>query len=205
MRHSAARQKANITARAFLLMRWLACTLITGNNARAADLLTEAFRLAPSFHLALQVSASVEQATGRYDQAVALLSQRLDQVHTAEALYDFALALQKAGRKDEAASAFYDFETKAVAQSDQPYNANRDLVFYYADRRADPAKALKIAERERGIRHDSGTLDAYAWALFLNGNFKEARHQSNEALATGTRDPFVLSHASAIASRNAGN
>ena len=43
------------------------------------------------------------------------------------------------------------------------------------------------------------TLDAYAWALHVNGRDTEARTQIEKALAVGLRDARVLRHAGEIA------
>ena len=39
------------------------------------------------------------------------------------------------------------------------------------------------------------TLDAYAWALYVNGRFEEARKQIEAALAAGIRDAKLFRHA----------
>jgi len=41
-----------------------------------------------------------------------------------------------------------------------------------------PAKALEVALQEYGRRHDVYTLDAYAWALHVNGQDAAARKRS---------------------------
>jgi Flp pilus assembly protein TadD len=43
------------------------------------------------------------------------------------------------------------------------------------------------------------TLDAYAWALHINGQDLEARKQIEAALAVGIRDAKLLVHAGVIA------
>ena len=58
-----------------------------------------------------------------------------------------------------------------------------------------PAKALEVAQREYAWRRDVYTLDAYAWALHVNGRDAEARKQIETALAVGVRDEKLLSHA----------
>ncbi|MGO8736277.1 MAG: tetratricopeptide repeat protein [Terriglobia bacterium] len=47
-------------------------------------------------------------------------------------------------------------------------------------------------------RHDVRTLDAYAWALYINGQPAEARRQIEKALAVGTCDAALFYHAGAI-------
>ncbi len=56
-----------------------------------------------------------------------------------------------------------------------------------------------MAKREFARRHDAYTLDAYAWALYMNGRYPEAREQVDKALAVGLRDARILRHAGEIA------
>ena len=92
-----------------------------------------------------------------------------------------------------------EFEAKALLESGNKDNSNRELVFYYADHLEQPAQALKVAELEYAWRHDVYTLDAYAWALHLNGRDMEARKQIETALAVGIRDAKLFRHAGVIA------
>jgi len=62
-----------------------------------------------------------------------------------------------------------------------------------------PGKALDVARQEFAWRHDVYTLDAYAWALHVNGQDAEARKQIVTALAVGVRDAKLSSHAGEIA------
>jgi Tfp pilus assembly protein PilF len=78
-------------------------------------------------------------------------------------------------------------------------NSNHELIFYYADYAREPAKALEVARREFGRRHDVFTLDSYAWALYVNGQYPEARKQIETALAVGIRDAKMFRHAGEIA------
>src|SRR5262249_1726885 len=77
-------------------------------------------------------------------------------------------------------------------------NSNRELIFYYTDHARKPAQALEVAQREYAGRHDVYTLDAYAWALHLNGRDAEARKQVELALAVGVCDAKILRHAGEI-------
>jgi tetratricopeptide (TPR) repeat protein len=128
-----------------------------------------------------------------------LLQQRYQSVPNAENLYDLAEALQLGGREKEAQMAFGDFETKALLETSRKNNSNRQLVFYYADKAQQPAKALKLAQQEYAWRHDIYTLDAYAWALHVNSQNAEARKQIESALAVGLRDATLFRHAGEIA------
>ena len=56
-----------------------------------------------------------------------------------------------------------------------------------------------MAKQEYAWRHDVYTLDAYAWALHVNGQDVEARRQIETALAVGIRDSKIFAHAGEIA------
>jgi Flp pilus assembly protein TadD len=73
------------------------------------------------------------------------------------------------------------------------------LIFYYADHAHQASKALEVAQAEYARRRDVFTLDAYAWALHVNGRDSEARSQIAAALAVGIRDAKMLRHAGEIA------
>lgn len=173
--------------------------LASGSTEAAERLFQQALTSFPGFPSALENLAQVRITQKRYDEAVALLEQRDQAAPHAESLYDLAEALQLAGRDKEAKKTFADFETKSLAESLRKDNSNRQLVFYYADFAHQPAKALRVAQQEYAWRHDVYTLDAYAWALHLNGQDAEARKQIETALAVGIRDSRIFVHAGEIA------
>jgi len=151
------------------------------------------------YHYALAQMAHVRTAQGRNEEAVDLLRRRYAQAPHAENLYDLAEALDRAGRKTEASDAFAEFERKARAEMTGADNANRELVYYYADHAHRPAAALALARSEVSRRRDVQTVAAYAWALHRSGRPAEARKQMEQALAVGTRDPELRRRAAAIA------
>jgi len=185
--------------RAWILTQMGHLQLSRGKTAEAESLLQQALAIFPTYHYALGNLAKVHIAQRRYDDAVVLLRQRYQAAPHAENLYDLAEALELSGRSDEAKKAFGEFETKSVQESVRADNSNRELIFYYADHAHQPAKALDIARQEFARRHDVYTLDAYAWALHVNGRNGEARKQIEAALSVGIRDAKMLRHAGEIA------
>lgn len=160
--------------------------------------LTQALELFPDYHYALGELSRVRLAQKRYGEAVSVLRLRYDKAPHPENLYELAGALSLAGETEEAESLFATFEQKARAEIEGVDNANRELVFYYADRLLEPEKALAVAEREIARRRDVFTRDAYAWALHRSGRSADARRQIESALAVGTKDARMLYHAGAI-------
>lgn len=161
--------------------------VILGEWKSASGLLDQALATFPGYHLALAELASVRMAEGKFADAAALLEKA---EKTAPVLFAYANALGASGRKDEADAAYRMLEEKGAATT--------ELVFYYADVRNDPAKALAAAEREYALRHDVATLDAYAWALYKSGKVDEAKKQMERCLATGVKEPSYLKHAAAM-------
>jgi tetratricopeptide (TPR) repeat protein len=173
--------------------------LASGSTEAAEKLFQQALKSVPNYPSALGNLARIRLTQKRYAEAVELFEQRYHEAPRPANLYDLAEALQLAGRDGEAARALAGFESKAIEESSKKDNSNRDLVFYYADHAQQPDKALKVAQQEYAWRHDVYTLDAYAWALHVNGQDAEARRQIDAALAVGIRDANISRHAREIA------
>jgi tetratricopeptide (TPR) repeat protein len=185
--------------RAWILSQIGHLQLMSGRITDADNTLQQALALFPGYHYALGNLAKVRIEQKRYEDAVNVLQQRYDAAQHAENLYDLAEALELAGQADQAQKAFAQFETKSRLESVRADNSNRELIFYYADHAHLPAKALELAQAEYARRHDVFTLDAFAWALHVNGRDTEARTQIAAALAVGIRDAKMLRHAGEIA------
>lgn len=185
--------------RAWILSQMGHLRFIAGKTDEADNILKQALIIFPGYHYALGNLAKVRITEKRYGEAIALLEQRYQAAPHAENLYDLAEALKVAGHADEAKKAFAEFETKSLGESVRKDNSSRELVFYYADYAHQPARALEVAKQEFSWRHDVYTLDAYAWALHVNGQDAEARKQMETALSVGIRDAKMLEHAGEIA------
>jgi tetratricopeptide (TPR) repeat protein len=190
--------------RAWMLTQVAHLELVANRVDSAEQLLNAALELFPDYHYALANLAKVQSARGKHGDAVLLLERRYQIAPHPENLYALAEALTRAGRRAEAKTAYAEFERRALRESSGWDNANRELIFYYADRARRPAAALKIAEMEVARRQDVYTLDAYAWALHASKRSREAREQMDRALAVGVRDPEVLARARVIGSTNRG-
>ena len=187
--------------RAWLLTQMGHLELLRGNLGAADSLLGLALDLFPEYHYALAQRARVRTAQGRHADAVALLRRHYEMAPHPENLFLLAEALKRAGETDEAGRVFARFEEEAKREVHRADNANRELVFYYADHAARPEEALWVAEHELARRRDVFTRDAFAWALAANGRWEDARREIEAALAVGVRDPRILGHARAIAER----
>jgi len=184
---------------AWILTQMAHLKLAAGKTTEAEKLLAQALIMFPGYHYALSNLAKVRIQQGRYSEAVDLLQQRYQSAPHAENLFDLAEALQLSGRAEEAKRAFAQFEEKSLAETNRTDNSNHELIFYYADFAHQPAKALEVAQREIARRHDVFTLDTYAWALYVNGQYREAQNQIEQALAVGVQNATMFRHAGEIA------
>lgn len=184
---------------AWLLTALARLNRTTGKLEAADSFLGQALTAFPGYYLAIEELARLRMAQHRDTEAVELIRKRNHSFPSAGSLYLGAEAVDRAGNKQQADTAFRDFEKAARALVDQPANANRELILYYAGRGRQPAEALRIARLDTGRRHDVWTLDAYAWALYSSGQFAEARRQIDKALEVGARESVLLYHAGAIA------
>jgi tetratricopeptide (TPR) repeat protein len=185
--------------RAGLMTRNARLQIAAGNAAKAKELLEAALAADPESQDALAGLASLAALQGNYTEAVRLSRKRVEQSPGAGNTYDLAVVLERSGQAPEAEKEYRVFETMARAEMGKTLNSNRELVFYYADYRNDAAQALAIAAKEAEKRHDSATLDAWAWALYRSGKLADARTQMDRALAPGVRDKGYLCHALQIA------
>ena len=186
--------------RAFLLAGYGSFYLGTGKLDEADKLINQSLQTFPDYHLALTALAKVRMAQHRDSDAVELLRKKA--FPTMADKYLLAEALDQAGQHDQAGPAYTEFEREARAVVDAPDNANRELVFYYANHAGKPAEAVRVARIEATRRQDIGTLDALAWALHKNGDDPEARKQMDKVLAVGTRDVGILAHSGEIAAKS---
>ena len=185
--------------RAWLLTHLAHLRISAGKADDAEKLLDQALSLFPRYHYALANLAKVRVAQRRFPEAAELLRRRYQAAPHPENLFALAEALKLAGLEKEARGAFAEFEKKARQEMTGADNANRELIFYYADHARRPAEALRIAREEIARRRDVHTLDAYAWALSAGGRHAEARRQIEAALAVGILDAKMLYHAGVIA------
>jgi tetratricopeptide (TPR) repeat protein len=131
-------------------------------------------------------------ARGEGERSAAMLRRAYDASPLVETGWLLGDALVMAG-DDAAAREVYARVEKTGKQTDP-----RTLALFWATRNERAAEALALAEAEKKVRGDVATEDAYAWALYRNGRFDEARAAIDRALSHGTQEARLLYHAGAI-------
>jgi tetratricopeptide (TPR) repeat protein len=192
---------AEVEERAWVLTQIAHLELLRGRPDAAAEIADEALRLFPDYHYALAQLAHARAQQGQLQDAVALMQKRYDLAPQPENLHALAEMQHRAGQRKAAHANFTRFEKLARAEMAGWDNANRELIFYYADRAGKPRQALAVATQEAARRQDVHTLDAYAWALHKNGRHADAARQMAQALAVGVREAPMLYRAAVINAR----
>ena len=106
--------------------------------------------------------------------------------------------LAKLGRIGPSEAAFDQIKSEATAHPELV----RGLIQFRLDHDRDLPEALRAARREVQGRKDIQGLDLLAWALHKNGRDGEAARAMTKALALGTRDHRLRTHAGLIALAN---
>ena len=101
------------------------------------------------------------------------------------------------GRDELAAQQYAVVEATRQLQQANGVNVDLEVALFDADH-GDPAGALQAARAEWARRQSVHVADAYAWALFANGEFAQAARLSHRALELGTRNAAFLFHAGMI-------
>jgi tetratricopeptide (TPR) repeat protein len=183
---------------AWILTRMTRLLRQSGRPDTAEALLQKALKTFPDYYLSLEELAEVRLDQHLYPEAVELLEKRNQNFPSPLSQLLAARGYEGAGRRADAAKMYAEFEREARAQITLPGNANIELIIYYADHAHQPQESLRIARLEMENRRDVRTLDAYAWALYANGQYAEAQQQIERALTTGARDAVLYYHAGAI-------
>lgn len=184
--------------RAWILSHLAHLHLISGKLEIADKLLKEALKLFPYYHYALVNLGKSLTTQKKYREAIGIFSQLCKQAPYPENIYLLAVTIKKNGNPEAAKQLFENFKKKSLTETHLPDNSNLELIFYYADHAQKPLESLRIAESEIKLRNDVYTMDAYAWALYVNGYYPEAEKQMEKIITIGVRDSGILYHAGEI-------
>lgn len=111
----------------------------------------------------------------------------------AQKRYEQIVAL--AGKPGGAADDLHEF---AAASGGHGHSLDRQYAMFCADHNRDLDSAYACAIRDLQGRRDVYGFDTLAWVSFKKGDLKEAAMAMDKALARGTREPSMLTHAAII-------
>ena len=166
-----------------------------GSTADASVACDSALAYSPDYPAALFWRGRLLMTADRTGKAVEPLQKAAERNPLPEFQWVLADALRAAGRSGEATAV----ETKL--KKDGARNDPRTYALFLATRGEETALAIQLAQREFNDRSDIFTHDALAWALAAAGRPAEAWPHMDKALAEGTLDARLFTHAGVIAAK----
>jgi len=169
----------------------------SGEVAAARGWYSRGLDLDPSYALNLAGMAKVAWARGNDDLAIRRyedVAARYPAPEVVIALADLYRATGHAGLADQQEAVVAAMHELATANG---VNIDLELALFDADH-GDPAGALEAARAEWARRHSIHVADAYAWALYANGRYRQASAFADRALVLGTRNALFFFHAGMI-------
>jgi tetratricopeptide (TPR) repeat protein len=167
----------------------------TGDFAKAEKVFDESLQIFPDYHLALTEKGIVRAAQNDFDSAVKYLTDSQNRVPLTETIIILGDVYAK---QNEAEKARRQYDLAEAVEQKFGSTDLRRLALLWADKDIKLDEALTIAERENAVRRDIYTADIYAWCLYKNGKFQEAKTAITEALKLKTNDARILYHAGMI-------
>jgi tetratricopeptide (TPR) repeat protein len=149
----------------------------------------------PDYPAARLLQSRMLLAADRAAEAVAPAQRAADKNPLPEFQWALADTLRAAGRSDEATKV--ETELRQTGAQNDP----RTFALFLATRGEQTSLAIQLAHRELQDRADIFTHDALAWALAAAGRPDEAWPHMEKALAEGTVDARLYTHAGVIAAK----
>jgi tetratricopeptide (TPR) repeat protein len=166
-----------------------------GSLADAKAACDSALSFSPDYPAALLLQSRMLLAADRSGEAVAPAQRAVERNPLPEFQWALADTLRTAGRADEAA------KVEATLKRTGAQNDARTFALFLATRGEQTELAVQLAERELKDRTDIFTYDALAWALTAAGRPDEAWPRMEKALAEGTVDARLFTHAGVLAAK----
>jgi tetratricopeptide (TPR) repeat protein len=173
----------------------------SGQKDDAAQTLEQVEQIFPDYPCTIENLARVRMGQSRAKEAIQLWTKATSVDSDPHLLYELARAQEAAGQSEEARVTYARFEKLANAPDTATEDSKLDLILLYAETPATASNALQLAEHEVIARQDVSTLDAYAWALYVNGKYQEADETIQKVLAVGIQSARMFDHAGHIAQK----
>jgi tetratricopeptide (TPR) repeat protein len=166
-----------------------------GSLADAKVACDSALKFSPDYPAALLLQSRMLIAAGRTPEAVASMQRAVERNPLPEFQWALADTLHAAGRVDDAA------KVEATLMQTGMQSDPRTFALFLATRGEQTELAVQLAQRELQARADIFTHDALVWALASAGRPDEAWPHMEKALAEGTSDARLYTHAGVLAAK----
>lgn len=166
-----------------------------GKFAESEKVYDEALSNFPNYHLAEIGKGRVLAAQNKMDEAIKYLfavNERSPKADISTLLGDVYFRLGNAAESQK----FYQLGEELEAGAGE--GEAKHMAMLWANRDHKLGEVLATMEREYIRQQDVYTEDAYAWALYKNGKFAEAKEMSKKAMRINANEPLFFFHAGMI-------
>ena len=170
----------------------------SGRPDEASKHYEAALRDFSGYYLALAALGKARAGQGIYDEAIDLYERAVQTIPQPSALAALGDLYAKTGNAEEAQLQYDTVEFIDELGRINQVLYNRQIVLFYADRDLKLGRALELARKELAARKDIYGYDAFAWALYKNGQYDKAADAVTEAMKLGTQDANLYYHAGMI-------
>ena len=172
--------------------------LSQGDTDGASTAYDEALSLEPRHPIATVGHARVLAATGKADEAIALLATFVERTPVPAAATLLGELQERAGQADDARQSYDVVRALTALQADAGVDVDLDLVLFDADHSTPSPESVAKARAAFVDRPTVHGADALAWTLYRAGDVGGARDLLTRSLALGSADPLLHFHAAAI-------
>jgi tetratricopeptide (TPR) repeat protein len=166
-----------------------------GKYADAEKSYDSALKIFPSYPAGMVGKAQSLANKGNYENAIAFYLNAQNKTPLTETVIELGNLYAKTGNIEKAKQ---QYQLAEVIEQKLGNTDQRRLALLWADNDEKLAEALEIARKEHSLRKDIFTADIFAWCLYKNGNFEEAKVAITEAMRLKTKDAGIFYHAGMI-------
>ncbi len=158
--------------------------------------------LFPEYAPALEGLGKVAYAQGKPGEAEAFFQRALTSLPVAQYAIDLGELYQAEGDANRASQQYLLAKIAFEKAASGGVNADLEEAQFFGDHDLELPTALEKARAAYAERPSILGADTLAWALYKNGDYKNAAAYSKEALRLGENDPLIAFHAGMIAKAN---
>lgn len=173
-----------------------------GRVGRARSAYRAALRAEPGFPAAQAGMARTDAAAGHHAAAIRRMRRVVQRLPLPEYIVTLGETELAAGRRRQALEDFALVRAERRLLSASGVNTDVEFALFEADH-GDPARGVKLARQAYAAAPGVRSADALGWALNRAGRSRDGVRFARRALALGSRDPLLLTHAG-LAARDAG-
>lgn len=171
----------------------------SGELQRAEQTYLQALSMRPDYAYAFAGVARVQAAQGQRQEAIADYTQLVKRLPLPEFVIALGELYEVSGQMKQAQEQYDLVRVMQQLNASVGVDVDLELALFDADHGADSTQAVARAHAAYERRPGIYAADALAWALYHNGQYREAQRYSQEALRLGTRDALLHYHAAMIA------